>query len=242
MKRRLRPFPSGRPLAGGSRHVGRPRPSAVLNRSRRQPACGPLRTVDCCINARQDWRGIRPPGCPAPLMSPGLGLRPKPPPLLRCAGHPRGPIRQQWLFAIVERHPCGLPRAWGGRWSEVKEETAAARPSSGDMSVSGRPTNAARATVRTRAQQQITANGRNGPGADDRQTSSVCWDSFILDDGAVQPTSIWPPSWVFLPYCNAPSGGTIETTDVHLLRCTKCGLDLNGDDPCFTNSTRPSAR
>ena len=61
-------------------------------------------------------------------------------------------------------------------------------------------------------------------------------------DGAVQPTSIWPPSWVFLPYCNAPSGGTIETTDVHLLRCTKCGLDLNGDDPCFTNSTRPSAR
>ena len=153
-----------------------------LDDLRVRSACGPLRPfasgfAHACLHRR----GIRPPGCPAPLMSPGSGLRPKPPPLLRCAGHPGGPIRQQRLFAIVERHPCGLPRAWGGRCSEVKEETAAARPSSGDMSVSGRPTNAARATVRTRAQQQIASNVRNGPGADDRQTSSVCWDSFILD-------------------------------------------------------------
>ena len=80
---------------------------------------------------------------------------------MKCAGVQGaacGPIRQQRLFAIVERHPCGLPRAWGGRCSEVKEETAAARPSSGDMSVSGHATNAARATVRTGVQRQTAAN------------------------------------------------------------------------------------
>ena len=83
-------------------------------------------------------------------MSPGSGLRPKPPPLLRCAGHPSGPIRQQRLFAIVERHPCGLPRAWGGRCSEVKEE-GWAKPGPGDMSESGHPTTVARTDAGTRA-------------------------------------------------------------------------------------------
>ena len=88
---------------------------------------------------------------------------------MKCAGVQGaacGPIRQQRLFAIVERHPCGLPRAWGGRCSEVKEETAAARPSSGDMSGSGHPALAARTDAGTQAAAKHSfVNVRIGPKA-----------------------------------------------------------------------------
>ena len=131
---------------------------------RRSTALGRLRTFGSVLApACLHRRGIRPPGCPAPLMSPGLGLWPTPPPLLRCARHPSDLIRQQWLFSTAAGHPCGPPRAWGGRCSEVKAETAATRPSSGDMSVSGLPAPAARTDASTRAAARPSfVNVRNG--------------------------------------------------------------------------------
>ena len=140
---------------------------------KRASALSPLRTFGSVLApACLHRRGIRPLGCPAPLMSPGLGLWPMPPPLLRCARHPSGLIRQQWLFSTAAGHPCGLPRAWGGRCSEVEAETAAARPSSGDMSVSGLPAPAARTDASTRAAARHSfVNVRNGPRAVDRRRS-----------------------------------------------------------------------
>ena len=166
---------------------------------RRSTALGPLRKfasvlAPACLHRR----GIRPPGCPAPLMSPGLGLRPRPPPLLRCAGHPGGLIRQQWLFATTACHPCGLPRAWGGRCSEVKEETAPARASSGDMSVSGRPAPAARTDASTRAAPRHSfVNVRNGPRAVDRRRSRALDGCLILGaiGGDATVTTLWRPVW-----------------------------------------------
>ena len=52
----------------------------------------------------------------------------------------------------------------GGRCSEVKEETAAARPSWGDMSASGHPALVARADAGTQAAAKHSfVNARNGP-------------------------------------------------------------------------------
>ena len=49
------------------------------------------------------------------------------------------------LLSTTGAHDAGAPRGLGGRRSEVKEETAAVRPSSGDMSGAGHPSSAARA-------------------------------------------------------------------------------------------------
>ena len=160
------------PAWGGPARARMKHPSSARD-LRRSTALGPLRTFGSVLApACLHRRGIRPLGCPAPLMSHGLGLWPTPPPLLRCARHPSGLIRQQWLFSTAESHPCGLPRAWGGRCSEVEAETAAARPSSGDMSVSGLPAPAARTDASTRAAARHSfVNVRNRPRAVDRRRS-----------------------------------------------------------------------
>src|SRR5439155_13505503 len=54
-------------------------------------------------------------------MSPGAGLRPSPPPLLRYAERPTVLI-QHHRGRVTTRTTMVLPRASGGRRSEVKEE------------------------------------------------------------------------------------------------------------------------
>ena len=56
-------------------------------------------------------------------------------------------IHHQGLVAPRARRKGGQPWGLVGRRSEVKEETAAARPSSGDMSAGGHPSLAARAAA-----------------------------------------------------------------------------------------------
>ena len=57
---------------------------------------------------------IRPPGCPAPFMSPGAGLRPSPLPLLHCAGHPASLIWQRRDGSTLAWRPRLQPRTGGG--------------------------------------------------------------------------------------------------------------------------------
>jgi len=66
--------------------------------------------------ALDDRSEIRPAGHSAPLMSPGAGLRPTPPPWLRCAERPTGLIQTRSGGAARGRHHrCLMPRTSGGR-------------------------------------------------------------------------------------------------------------------------------
>ena len=51
------------------------------------------------------WRGIRPAGCPAAFMSPGVGLRPAPPPLL-LQGLPHESTAANWCAQRRCRAAC----------------------------------------------------------------------------------------------------------------------------------------
>jgi hypothetical protein len=84
------------------------------------------------------WCVIGPVERSAPLMSSGVGLRPPPPSLLRCAEHPVVPIRERRGFSAIPMPRRTSPRVEGGRHSEVKKE-GRAQPGPGDMSGVGHP-------------------------------------------------------------------------------------------------------
>jgi len=114
-------------------------------------------------------RGSRPAGRSAPLMSPGVGLRPPPPPLLRYAERPTGLLRSRSWCSTDGKPPLHQPRASGGRRSEVKEE-GRAQPGPGDMSGVGHPMALAARNWRR--------NDRNG--AESRLTSKALDENAAL--------------------------------------------------------------
>ena len=74
-------------------------------------------------------------------------------------------IHHRRLFATLARHSGGEPRGLGGRRSEVKEETAAARPASEDMSGGGHPSSVAALRPDCESRGNTLANGSIGPKA-----------------------------------------------------------------------------
>src|SRR5437879_4857569 len=80
-------------------------------------------------------------------MSAGGGLPAAPPPLLRSAQRPTGPIRYRRGCSMNACHRSPSPRTAGDRRSEVKEE-GRAQPGPGDMSGVGHPSALARADLR----------------------------------------------------------------------------------------------
>lgn len=100
-----------------------------------------LRTFVACEARVQVARGPSGPRLPGgPLRScPPERAPPVPPPLLRSAGHPAAPSNRQPLNAGMHAIIVGRPGPRGALRSEVKEETAAVRPTSGDMSGAERP-------------------------------------------------------------------------------------------------------
>src|SRR5436190_20369596 len=101
-------------------------------------AFGPLRTVPELQQVRLRRR-IGAPGHSAPLMSPGFGLRPNPPPLLRSTERPDTPILDGPGCWAAAENQCRWKRTLGSRRSEVKEEDPAT-PGPGGMSGVGCPT------------------------------------------------------------------------------------------------------
>ena len=160
--------------------------------------CVGSRHVAAVRSACRHQREIGPPGRAAPLMPPERAL-PVPPPLLRCAARPTVPIFGQRLFSTAERHRCRWPWARGGRCSEVKEETTAGRPSSGDMSGSGHPATAARALDRTRLSwtyvRRTSATGRSRPLIPSRSIASrdqaASWRDVAANRLSSGPCSSW---------------------------------------------------
>ena len=102
-------------------------------------------------------------------------------------------IYHQGLFVTRAHRESGQPRGLGGRRSEVKEETAAARPASGGMSAGGRPSPAARAAAGTREPRSTrcrsAAAGRQTPlFAARNPTAKLSIRRATCHDGQ------WPPS------------------------------------------------
>ncbi len=104
----------------------RPWRETLTVRDRRMPWRFSIGPVGCCAQrSKGGGAGRRP--APGWLMSPGTGLRPAPPPLLRCAQHPTVPIGEAPRRSTAANSRRLSPRAAGGRDHPLALERAGLR-------------------------------------------------------------------------------------------------------------------